>query len=211
VIDETPYPRTVRTWRQVGAVWRTVRHGWPGFTYDASAQAVGTLVALAIAYLFSIAIGLVSAVPAAVVGSLLVVAGVLVAAFFRLAPKQLLRAKATELLDAEPGRIVETMNKIFASPRFPNVRLDNPDPDWGFADSDLEILDGVWELPERERTIIAVRFGVPMTLAAIGDALGISMERVRQLESQAIAGVAAYVEKRQSEESRQETPRPKTS
>jgi hypothetical protein len=201
VIDfETPYPLTVRTWRQVGATWRIVRHGWPGFSYDASAQAVGTLVAIAIAYLFSLAVGLVNAVPAAVVGSLLVVAGVVVAAFFRLAPRQLLRARATELLDAEPARIVETMKKIFASPRFPNVRLDIPGK-WGIADSDFQILDALWELPERERTIIAVRFGVPMTLADISDALGLSRERIRQLESQAIARVAAYVEERQSHES----------
>ena len=49
-----------------------------------------------------------------------------------------------------------------------------------------------------EPTIIAVRFGVPMTLASIGDALGLSQERVRQVESEAIARVTGYVETRQT-------------
>jgi len=125
-IDDYAYPVTVRTWRKVGATLQIARHGWPGFTYHASANAVGTLVAISIAYLVSLAGGLVSAVPATVVGSVVVVGAVVVAMVFRLAPKQLLRAKATELLDAEPGgRIVESMRKIFASPRFPAIDLDD--------------------------------------------------------------------------------------
>jgi DNA-directed RNA polymerase sigma subunit (sigma70/sigma32) len=37
-----------------------------------------------------------------------------------------------------------------------------------------------------------------MTLASIGDALGLSQERVRQVESEAIARVTGYVETRQT-------------
>ena len=45
-------------------------------------------------------------------------------------------------------------------------------------------------LPERERQVLELRFGLagerPKTLEQIGEILGISRERVRQLESQAI-------------------------
>jgi RNA polymerase sigma factor (sigma-70 family) len=190
-LDDYQYPLTVRTWRKVNATLALVRSGGPGFTYQASANAIGTLVALAIAYLVGIAGGLVSAVPSAVIASVGLLGVTAVAALLRLAPKQLLRARATELLDAEPARIVDSMKKIFATPRYPaTVDVDDADAEWA-------ILDGLWALPERERTIIAVRFGGSMTLEAIGDGLGLSRERVRQLESQAIARVAAYAENRQ--------------
>jgi Sigma-70, region 4 len=194
LVEDDTYPFIARTWRKANATLRVVRRGWPEFTYHAGANAVGTLVAISVAYLVSIAGGLVTAVPAAVVGALAVVVGVGAVLVFRLAPKQLLRARATELLDAEPARIVETLKKIFASPRFPDL-----DPG---EETDWDILDAVWDLPELTRTIIAVRFGAPMTLADIGDALGISMERVRQLEVQAVATVGENVEAVQDERRR---------
>src|SRR6478672_12291073 len=49
-------------------------------------------------------------------------------------------------------------------------------------------------LPERERRILELRFGFegePWTLEAIGHELDLTRERVRQLESQALAGLAA--------------------
>jgi hypothetical protein len=139
-LDDYEYPLTVRTWRKVGATLEIARRGWPGFTYHASATAVGTLIAIAIAYLVSIAGGLVSAVPAAVVGSV-ALNTVAIVMIVRLAPKQLLRARATELLDAEPGRIVDTMKRIFAGPRYAALGLENAD-DW-------DVLDALWDLPER--------------------------------------------------------------
>jgi RNA polymerase primary sigma factor len=45
-------------------------------------------------------------------------------------------------------------------------------------------------LPERERRIIELRFGIggePKALEAIGKELGITRERVRQLEAEALA------------------------
>jgi RNA polymerase sigma factor (sigma-70 family) len=194
-LEDDTYPLIARTWRKANATLRIARHSWRAFTYQASANAVGTLVAASVAYLVILAGGLVEAVPAALIGSLAVVVAAVVVTIVRLAPKQLLRARATELLDAEPGRVVETMKKIYASPKS-RFRLDL---DLESEETDWQILDGVWDLPELQRTIIAIRFGVPMTLQDIGNALGVTRERVRQMESQAIARVAAYVEAAQHE------------
>jgi RNA polymerase primary sigma factor len=52
-------------------------------------------------------------------------------------------------------------------------------------------------LPERERRILELRFGFegePWTLEAIGHELGLTRERVRQLENQALARLAALRE-----------------
>jgi len=50
--------------------------------------------------------------------------------------------------------------------------------------------EGLALLGERERTVIALRFGLhgtePKTLAEIGDRLGFSRERARQLETNAL-------------------------
>ena len=49
-------------------------------------------------------------------------------------------------------------------------------------------------LPERERRILELRFGFegePWTLEAIGHELDLTRERVRQLEAQALARLAA--------------------
>ena len=53
-----------------------------------------------------------------------------------------------------------------------------------------EVRRAIESLPERERRIIELRFGIggdPMALEAIGKELGITRERVRQLEAEALA------------------------
>jgi RNA polymerase primary sigma factor len=53
-----------------------------------------------------------------------------------------------------------------------------------------EVRQAIAALPERERRIIELRFGVggePQALEAIGKELGITRERVRQLEAEALA------------------------
>ncbi len=164
----------MRAWRSARALVVTTQRGWPGFAYHAGANAVGTLTAIAVAYLVGIAAGVVAAVPVAVIFSVAGVAVAVTATALRLAPKRLLMARASELLDAEPGRVVATLRKIFVA--------DDVD--------ELDIFDVVWGLPEPDRTIVVVRFGEPMTLADIGEALGYSPERVRQLEGRALERVA---------------------
>jgi RNA polymerase primary sigma factor len=58
----------------------------------------------------------------------------------------------------------------------------------------LEVRRALAKLPERERRVLELRFGVygePQALEAIGKELGISRERVRQVESDALAQLAA--------------------
>lgn len=50
--------------------------------------------------------------------------------------------------------------------------------------------DALADLPDRERTVLELRFGIeddrPKTLREIGESLGLSRERVRQIESRAL-------------------------
>ena len=49
--------------------------------------------------------------------------------------------------------------------------------------------EAIAQLPERERRIVELRFGIggePKALEAIGKELGITRERVRQLEAEAL-------------------------
>ena len=52
------------------------------------------------------------------------------------------------------------------------------------------IFEGIDDLDDREATVIRMRFGLdsydPMTLREVGENLGLTRERVRQLENQAI-------------------------
>jgi RNA polymerase primary sigma factor len=69
--------------------------------------------------------------------------------------------------------------------------LDSADPEQaaGQALRSAAVHEALAELPERERQIIVLRFGLdgpPTALEAIGRQLGITRERVRQLESKAL-------------------------
>ncbi len=63
-----------------------------------------------------------------------------------------------------------------------------------------EIYDLLDKLPEKERKVIELRFGLrgnePKTLREIGDILGVSRERVRQLETRALRKLRSLAMKR---------------
>ncbi len=89
-----------------------------------------------------------------------------------------LEAPISEDQEADLGDILEDVN--------------TPNPEEAVSDTmeTEEMRRMVDALPEREREIIRMRFGLdneePMTLAQIGERLGITRERARQLEIQAI-------------------------
>ncbi len=89
-----------------------------------------------------------------------------------------LEAPVSEDEEAELGDLLEDVNA--------------PNPEEAVSDTmeTEEMRRRVDELPARERDIIRMRFGLggdePMTLAEIGERLGITRERARQLEIQAV-------------------------
>ena len=59
-----------------------------------------------------------------------------------------------------------------------------------YAELDADLSWSERDLPERERTVVALRYGIdggePTPLREIGRRLGITPERVRQIESKAL-------------------------
>lgn len=169
--------REIRAWRSALRWGRIIRRASPGFTYQAAATAVGTVGGGLVLYLISVAAGLIAATPLGV--TLAAVGAVLggAAVVFRLAPKRLVAARVSELLDTEPGRIVDTLQRIYAPGEY----------------SVWDLFDAVWNLPDPRRSVIVLRFGGPTALVEIGESLALSRERVRQLEGAALADIALAV------------------
>ena len=75
-------------------------------------------------------------------------------------------------------------------------------PDLEMLDSDSlkHVFKMLGTMDEREATILRMRFGLddsePRTLKEIGEALGLTRERVRQIESEALGRIAASLEGR---------------
>ena len=62
-----------------------------------------------------------------------------------------------------------------------------------------EMLDELHKLPVKERIVVALRFGIslnPMTLEEIGELLGVSRERVRQIEVKTLETMHGKLEQR---------------
>jgi RNA polymerase primary sigma factor len=80
------------------------------------------------------------------------------------------------------------LGDLFADPS-----AEDPAEEAGEAVRRHEVREALKGLPERERRILELRFGFDgqqMALEAIGKELGITRERVRQLEGEALAKLA---------------------
>jgi RNA polymerase sigma factor (sigma-70 family) len=71
------------------------------------------------------------------------------------------------------------------------------------AETRSAVKAGLRELPRRQRIILSMRHGIDYprecTLDEIGDALGLSRERIRQVEKAAVASVRQWIEEHRSE------------
>ncbi|MEM1305728.1 MAG: sigma-70 family RNA polymerase sigma factor, partial [Planctomycetota bacterium] len=74
----------------------------------------------------------------------------------------------------------------------------SPDERLVESDSLRHVLDMLGTMDEREATILRLRFGLggvePKTLKEIGEQLGLTRERVRQIETEALAKMAASLD-----------------
>ena len=79
----------------------------------------------------------------------------------------------------------------------PDDRLKGPDDELVENDNLKHVFRLLKEIPEREANILRMRFGLdgdePKTLKEIGQALGLTRERVRQIESEALKKLAKEI------------------
>ena len=69
--------------------------------------------------------------------------------------------------------------------------MKSPDAELGDSDDLKQVLQLLDKMDPREATVLRMRFGLndeePKTLKEIGEQLGLTRERVRQIESEALA------------------------
>ena len=100
--------------------------------------------------------------------------------------------EASVSLNQTVGDDLGELGELFADPQ-------SADPEAAAADAlrDLVVRGALEKLSERQRRIVELRFGFdgePMSLEAIGRELGITRERVRQLEGDALELLAGELE-----------------
>jgi RNA polymerase primary sigma factor len=73
-------------------------------------------------------------------------------------------------------------------------RLKSPDEELVDSDSLVHVLGMLEDMDPREATVLRMRFGLddnePRTLKEIGESLGLTRERVRQIETEALGKLA---------------------
>jgi RNA polymerase primary sigma factor len=114
-----------------------------------------------------------------------------VSAHLKLTPRKLrLVKKAIRIHNATPQAEEEgaTLDDLVADGRSPS-----PDANLSHNDEMRQVLQFVDELEDREKAVLRLRFGLageePKTLKEIGERLGLTRERVRQIEQHALAAL----------------------
>jgi RNA polymerase primary sigma factor len=99
-------------------------------------------------------------------------------------------AKAIKVNNLTPHNETSDEDRIALDDVLTDERCKAPDDLLIEADDLERIFDRLGQLDEREATVVRMRFGLephaPMTLREVGENLGLTRERVRQLENQAI-------------------------
>ncbi|HWB73048.1 MAG TPA: RNA polymerase sigma factor WhiG [Egibacteraceae bacterium] len=74
----------------------------------------------------------------------------------------------------------------------------SPDPEASYEDAELKAIlaDTLNHLPEREKTVLVLYYFEGMTLAQIGEVLGVTESRVCQLHGKAVLGLRAKMQQR---------------
>ncbi len=79
-----------------------------------------------------------------------------------------------------------------------DMRTKAPDAEMADSDDLHHILDLLGKMDQREAAVLRLRFGLdgedPMTLKEIGDRLGLTRERVRQIECEALGKLREGIE-----------------
>src|SRR5262249_14203243 len=108
---------------------------------------------------------------------------------YDLVEKDLKVRNASVLTDAEPHR-EGAIHKLPVE-----QRTEEPDSTLGAADDCTRLRGMLDQLEEREATVLRLRYGrtdeEPKTLRVIGERLGLTHERVRQIESRALSKLSA--------------------
>jgi RNA polymerase primary sigma factor len=115
-------------------------------------------------------------------------------------PEELAKASGLKLQHVEEALSVPEARASLNSPvgeddgelgdLFADENADDPEAVAEDALRSLAVRQALAQLPERERRILELRFGIdgePKSLEAIGGELGLTRERIRQLETQALA------------------------
>lgn len=142
------------------------------FSYDVAAQAIGAVIAVAVVAISAIAFGFIQRSPETLipaVGGLAVGASVAAVLFYGRA--RWFRREARQVERRESNLLHESLRES------PYVYDDATDD---------EIRNALDRLPDQERTVVVLRFGVPKTSAEIGDGLGVSSAKIRALERQGL-------------------------